>query len=213
MFTGLIEEVGKVKECRYSSKGCVLVLSCKKIFDDIKIGASVSVNGACLTVTKILSDAIEVEISNETLSKTNSNSIKIGAEVNLERAMKLGGRLDGHLVTGHIDCFARFIRLEEEGFSKRYYFDIKDGFQKYIVYKGSVSINGVSLTVADKDDTLFSVVLIPSTLQHTNLKSIRQGDIVNIETDILAKYVENFTVNKEHKSNLDENFLLENGFI
>ena len=213
MFTGLIEEVGKVRESRYSSKGCVLGVSCSKILDDIKIGASVAINGACLTVTKVLSDGIEVEISNETLSKTNSSSIKIGAEVNLERAMKLGGRLDGHIVTGHIDCFARFVRLEDEGFSKRYYFDIKDGFQKYIAYKGSVGINGVSLTVADKDDTLFSVVLIPSTLEHTNLKNLRQGDIVNIETDILAKYVENFTVNKEHKSNLDENFLLENGFI
>lgn len=213
MFTGLIEEIGKIRDSKYSSKGCVLNIGCKKILDDLKIGSSVAVNGACLTVTNILSDGFEIEISNETLKKINSNSIKIGEDVNLERALKFGGRLDGHIVTGHIDCFARFVRIEQEGFSKRYYFEIEDGYQKYVAYKGSIAINGVSLTIAEKDDTIFSVVIIPSTLSNTNLKDLKQSDIVNIETDILAKYIENLTMSKDSKSNIDENFLVENGFI
>ncbi len=213
MFTGLIEEIGKVRDSKYSSKGCVLIISCKKILDDIKIGASVSINGACLTVTNVMTDAIETEISKETLSKINSDSVKIGAEVNLERALKFGGRLDGHIVTGHIDCFARFVRIEDEGFSKRYYFEIEEGYQKYISYKGSIAINGVSLTVAEKDDTIFSVVIIPTTLTNTNLKNLKQTDIVNIETDILAKYVENLMISNNNQSNIDEKFLVENGFM
>lgn len=213
MFTGLIEEVGKIRDSRYSSKGCVLAVSCEKILDGLKTGDSVAVNGACLTVTKVLKDGFETEISNETLSKTNSNSIKLGSEVNLERALQFNGRLDGHIVTGHIDCYARFLEMTDDGFSKRFTFEIENGFQKYIAYKGSVAINGISLTVAGKEDTEFCVVIIPSTIQNTNIRNLRTGDVVNIETDILAKYVENFVNYTETKKEIDKNFLEENGFI
>ncbi len=213
MFTGLIEEIGNIRDSKYSSKGCVLNIECKDILDDLRIGSSIAVNGACLTVTDIFSDGFEIEISNETLKKTNSDSIKIGEKVNLERALKFGGRLDGHIVTGHIDCFARFVRIEQDGFSKRYYFEIEDGYQKYVAYKGSIAINGVSLTVAEKDETIFSVVIIPSTLANTNLKDLKQSDVVNIETDVLAKYVESLTMSNNNHSNIDEKFLVENGFM
>ncbi|MBR6163337.1 riboflavin synthase [bacterium] len=213
MFTGLIEEVGKIRDSRYSSKGCVLCVECGKILDGLKTGDSVAVNGACLTVTKISKDGFETEISNETLSKTNSNSIKIGAEVNLEPALQFNGRLDGHIVTGHIDCYARFKEMTEDGFSKKFTFEIEQGFQKYLAYKGSVAINGISLTVADKDDLEFSVVIIPSTIENTNIRNLKSGDVVNIETDILAKYVENFVNYTETKKEIDKNFLEENGFI
>ena len=213
MFTGLIEEVGKIWECRYSSNGCVLVVECEKILEGLKIGDSVALNGACLTVTKVLKNGFETEISNETMSKTNSNSIKIGAEVNLERALLFNGRLDGHIVTGHIDCYARFKEMTVEGFSKRFTFEIENGFQKYIAYKGSVAINGISLTVASKDDLEFSVVIIPSTIKNTNVRNLKSGDVVNVETDILAKYVENFVNYNETKKEIDKNFLEENGFI
>ena len=213
MFTGLIEEIGIIRNSSFSAKGCVLNIGCKKILDDLKIGSSVAVNGACLTVTNILPDGFEIEISNETLKKINSNSIKIGEEVNLERALKFGGRLDGHIVTGHIDCFARFVRIEQEGFSKRYYFEIEDCYQKYVAYKGSIAVNGISLTVAEKDDKIFSVVIIPSTLSNTNLKNLKQSDVVNIETDVLAKYIESLTISNNNNSNIDEKFLVENGFM
>lgn len=213
MFTGLIEEQGKVKSIKHSSDGCELIVECNVILSDIRKGASISVNGACLTVTKYGENEITVQISNETLNVGNFKSLKINDSVNLERALTLNSRLDGHLVSGHIDCLATFLRSVDDGFSKRFFFEIDRNFSKYVIYKGSIAVNGVSLTVASIDKNVFSVALIPATLREVNLSTLTTGAIVNIECDVFAKYVEKLLNSKDNKSKLDYGFLAENGFI
>ena len=152
MFTGLIEELGIVKSFEKNSAGAVLTVGCKKILDDIRLGASVAINGACHTVINFTVDSITVQTSNETLNVSNFLSLKKGDKVNLERAMTLASRLDGHLVSGHIDGKASFIDKKIDGFSNKLFFDIDESLKKYVIYKGSISINGISLTVASVEN-------------------------------------------------------------
>ena len=213
MFTGLIEEQGKIKSVSVSSSGMELTVECEKILEDVVLGASISINGACQTVTDFGKDYITVQASNETLKVTNFKNLKQGDFVNLERALTLRKRIDGHIVSGHIDCVATFINSKDDGFSKEFFFRIPKEFAKYVIYKGSIAVNGVSLTVASIKDDVFSVALIPTTLREVNLANLRSGEIVNIETDVFAKYVEKIFASKDNKSKISYSFLAENGFV
>lgn len=214
MFTGLIEEIGLVKNVSTSNSGCVLTICCKKILSDVSIGDSICVNGVCQSVIGFGSDYFETELSNETLAVTTFKNIKVSDKVNLERALSANSRLDGHFVSGHVDCQAQFIDLKDDGFSKVFSFKIEGGFEKYIVYKGSITINGISLTISKIERNIFSIAIIPITVQNTNLIDLKTGDFVNIETDIIGKYVEKFLLlNNNNVSKIDENLLKENGFI
>jgi riboflavin synthase len=213
MFTGLIEEQGKIRNCRLSANGMELTVACSKILSDIKTGASICVNGACQTVIDFGADYITVQASNETLQVTNFKNLKVNDMVNLERALTLNTRIDGHIVSGHVDCTARFVNSEEDGFSKRFFFKLPENFSKYVIYKGSIAVNGVSLTVASIEKDIFSVELIPSTLREVNLSNLKKGEIVNIETDLFAKYVEKILNSKDNTSKINYDFLAENGFV
>lgn len=212
MFTGLIEEIGTVKLFKKTTSGAVLTVECKKILEDIKLGASIAINGACHTVIDFSSNSITVQTSNETLAISNFTELKTGSIVNLERAMTLSSRLDGHLVSGHIDGTAEYIEKQSDGFSYKMFFKIQQNLNKYIIYKGSITINGISLTIASIEDNIFSVAIIPHTLKNTNLEKLKSGDIVNIETDIIAKYIENFSQVSNNTTKITKSFLEENGF-
>ena len=213
MFTGLIEEQGKIKSVNVSSMGMELTVECSKILEDVVLGASISINGACQTVTAFGKDYITVQASNETLKVTNFKNLKQGDFVNLERALTLNKRIDGHIVSGHIDCTAAFVNSKDDGFSKEFFFRIPNEFTKYVIYKGSIAVNGVSLTVASIKDDIFSVALIPTTLREVNLANLKVGEIVNIETDLFAKYVEKIFTSNNNTSKISYSFLAENGFV
>ncbi len=213
MFTGLIEEQGKIKSVSVSSSGMELTVECSKILEDVVLGASISINGACQTVTAFGKDYITVQASNETLKVTNFKNLKQGDFVNLERALTLNKRIDGHIVSGHIDCTAAFVNSKDDGFSKEFFFRIPNEFTKYVIYKGSIAVNGVSLTVASIKDDIFSVALIPTTLREVNLANLKVGEIVNIETDLFAKYVEKIFTSNNNTSKISYSFLAENGFV
>ncbi len=213
MFTGLIEEQGKISSCNLTSKGMEITVSCSEILKDIKTGASICINGACQTVTDFGNNFIKVQASNETLNITNYKNLKINDYVNLERALTLNTRIDGHIVSGHVDCTAEFKGSEDDGFSKRFFFKLPENFAKYVIYKGSIAVNGVSLTVASIENNIFSVEVIPATLQKVNLSRLKSGEFVNIETDLFAKYVEKIFSSKDNTSKIKYGFLAENGFI
>ena len=213
MFTGLIEEQGKIKTIVKSANGMELTVNCSKILDDVKNGASICINGACQTVTEYGKDYIKVQASNETLKVTNYGKLEVGEKVNLERALTLNKRIDGHIVSGHVDCVAEFVESRDEGFSKRFFFKLPKAFTKYVIYKGSIAINGVSLTVASIDNDIFSAEIIPTTLKEVNLSDLKIGDIVNIETDLFGKYVEKILNSKDNTNKISYDFLQENGFI
>lgn len=212
MFTGLIEETGIVKNTVISKDGMEITISCNKILEDIKLGASICVNGACQTVTTFTNNDFTIQASNETLKVTTFKSLKKNDIVNLERALTLEKRIDGHIVSGHIDCTATFVNSKNDGFSKEFFFRLPREFSKYVIYKGSIAINGVSLTVASIKDDIFSVELIPTTLKEVNLANLKIGEIVNIETDLFAKYVEKIFGSKDNTSKISYSFLEENGF-
>ena len=169
MFTGLIEEPGKIKAVSVSSSGMELAIECRKILEDVVLGASISINGACQTVTDYGKDYICVQTANETLKVTNFKNLKQGDFVNLERALTLNKRIDGHIVSGHIDCTATFVNSKDDGFSKEFFFRLPKEFAKYVIYKGSIAVNGVSLTVASIKEDVFSVALIVPLLGETLL--------------------------------------------
>ena len=212
MFTGILEEIGKVVAFKKSSHGADLVISAKTVLEDIELGESIAVNGVCETVVKFDNTTFEVNISDETLRVSNLSDLKQGDFVNLERALKLSDRLSGHVVSGHVDLTTRFVKKEKLGEFYNMEFAVMPEFRKYIVKKGSITINGISLTIADINPESFVVAVIPHTFENTNLKELKNNDIVNIETDILAKYIENFVVGKEKKE-ITMNFLEENGFL
>ncbi|OGI02535.1 MAG: riboflavin synthase subunit alpha [Candidatus Melainabacteria bacterium GWF2_37_15] len=211
MFTGLIEETGTVAGIKKQNNGAVIVINCTKILDDLKPGDSVAIDGACQTVTKLTSSGFEVEASRETLDLTILNDYKQGQVVNLERAMSASSRFGGHIVTGHVEGMGNFLRKENQGLSYNFYFTAPQNIMKYAIYKGSITVNGISLTVASLENDIFSVAVIPTTLKETNLGSLNPGDMVNLEPDVLAKYVEKFT--RKNSSNITENYLEEHGFL
>lgn len=212
MFTGLIETTAKITNFTQNPNGAVIQVECS-FTDEIKIGDSIAVNGVCLTVTNINGHVLSFDISKETLWVSTFSSLKSGQSVNLERALKFNSRLDGHIVSGHIDGIGEIANISRDGFSYRFNFSASKDILKHIVKKGSVTINGISLTVADVTDTEFSVEIIPHTFEVTNLKTVKIGDMVNIETDILSKYVEKFLSLKQNNSKISMEMLKENGYL
>ena len=205
MFTGLVEKISKVNDISFNSNGAKIFFEAD--FDDVKLGDSIAINGVCLSVTSINNNIFCADIMNETLNISSLKNLKKGDEINLERAMKLSSRLDGHIVSGHIDCISKVKKITQDGFSKRIVFDCNTDL---IIKKGSIAINGVSLTVSDVKENKFEVSLIPQTLNDTNLKNLKIGDIVNIEYDLFAKYIQKFCSKKQNNITLE--FLRENGF-
>lgn len=212
MFTGIVQEKGCIKDIADSAKGAVVTIECCKVLDDIQIGESISVNGICSTVTTFDKTSFTVEYSLETINRTNFKSWKKGLFLNLEKALKLSDRINGHLVSGHIDSKAKFIKKEDMGFSTKYTFEIDKNLSKYVVEKGSITINGISLTVAEIKNNIFSVVIIPQTLKETNINELKTNDYVNIETDMFAKYTEKILLSKQSDTNITMDLLKENGF-
>lgn len=217
MFTGIVEETGFIK----SFDGHKLIIECSKVLENTQIGDSIAIDGCCQTVVEMNSNSFSADVSSETLKITKG--FKTGECVNLERALLPQGlienastsgkegyvrstrqtRMGGHIVQGHIDGTAKYLGDMT--------FEVSKDLDKYIVYKGSIAINGVSLTVSKSQNNTFSVAIIPHTLENTNLKYLKTGDLVNIETDILGRYVEKFLSTKNN--NITEDFLKENGFI
>lgn len=212
MFTGIIEEVGVIKEFSKSGNSALIVVECKKILEDVKLGDSIAINGVCQTVVKFDKNSFTVQVSSETLAVTSFFNLKTGDTVNLERALTLSARLGGHIVSGHVDGLAKVKNIQK--LSEFYNLKVEVGkdLAKYIVKKGSVTLNGISLTVASINSNEFEVAIIPHTFENTNLKNMKLGDFVNIEVDILAKYVEKF-LSTGNNSAIDANFLKENGFF
>ena len=190
MFTGLVEEVGKVVELRKRSKGAVLKIGCSRVVDGTKVGDSVAVNGVCLTVVEIGGNYLEFFVSSETLQRSNLGRLATGEPVNLERALKLGDRLGGHIVQGHVDAVTKVVGIKREGEGYRFLFKLPQAFVHLVVEKGSIAVDGISLTVASLEPETFSVAVIPHTYENTNLKWKRAGSTVNLEFDLIGKYVE-----------------------
>lgn len=220
MFTGIIEEMGIVK----SIKSKVITIEANKIFDDLKLGDSVSVNGTCLTVSSFSNKIFNADITSETLSRTNLGDLKSGFKVNLERALTLNGRFGGHIVSGHIDGVGIIKNISKKSEDIELVIEVPTNLMKYIIEKGSVAVDGISLTVAkvDNNKNNFSVAIIPHTLKETVLYYKKAGDKVNIENDIIGKYVErllsfndfnfNNETNNKKNSNINMEFLIKNGF-
>ena len=192
MFTGIIEEVGTIQELRFLSEGATITIAAKTIPDGLKVGDSIAVNGVCLTATRIGSDSFLCDISAETLRRSSFKQAKHGTRVNLERSLSIGGRLGGHFVLGHVDDVGKLRAKTASGQGYEISFDFPTELERYLVYKGSISVDGISLTIASLDKGAFSVSVIPHTLQSTNLNQLTIGALVNLEVDILGKYVERF---------------------
>ena len=189
MFSGLVEQLGVITEISDAAPGKRLAVDSSLICDDASIGDSIAINGCCLTVIEIEGTRLSFEVGPETLAKTNLGELEIGSRVNLERSLALGDRLGGHLVTGHVDAVGRIDSRVDENEWSTIWFAVPKALTLQMASKGSVSVDGISLTLVDVEDERFSVMLIPHTLKVTTLGIKKVGDLVNIETDLLAKYV------------------------
>ena len=205
MFTGISEEIGEVVGFTQKSDHVTIEVKADIVLEDIKKGDSIMTDGVCLTVTSFTDKSYTADIMNESLKVTKFDRSILLKKVNLERAMRIGSRLDGHVVQGHVDGLGNIIAINKNVYRIKTTRDIS----KYIVKKGSVAIDGISLTVSMADKNIFEVSLIPETLEATNFKYKKINDQVNIETDIIGRYIEKLTEDKER---VDKNFLLENGF-
>lgn len=219
MFTGIIEEKGTVKSIQRQEHSAVLTIEATKVLTDAAIGDSIAVNGVCLTVTKKSNNYFMADVMAETLRRSSLGTLKNGNRVNLERAMPANGRFGGHIVSGHIDGTGTVMKLEAEGNAVWVQIGTKEELLKYIVPKGSIAIDGISLTVAKVEKDSFYVTLIPHTGQETTLLIKRAGEIVNLENDIVGKYVDRLlhfhekqTETKEKASTITMDFLVQHGF-
>jgi len=213
MFTGLIETVGRVTVCERHGAAAVLTVTTTLPVAEIAIGDSVAVNGACLTVTATCETALTFDVSPETVTATTIGGLRSGQSVNLERALRLGDRMGGHIVTGHIDCIGRVARINETSGNRVLEFTLLPDYARYLIQKGSVAINGISLTVNRVTRDGFSVNIIPLTQTSTTLNTLKFGDEVNIETDIIGKYLERLASPWKPGGSLSMKTLAENGFI
>ena len=216
MFTGIIEDVGTVKGIQRGAKSVILTISSAKIVEGVRIGDSIAVNGICLTATTVSGDAFTADVMPETMKRTSLGELKPGSSVNLERAMPADGRFGGHIVSGHIDGTGVIKDITREDNAVWYTIGADSTILKYIVEKGSIAIDGISLTVAYVDDNVFKVSIIPHTLKETILGMKKIGDKVNLENDIIGKYVEkllSFKTETKSSKGVEMSTLMENGFI
>lgn len=218
MFTGIIEEIGTVANIKHTGESFVLSIDAKKVLTDVRLGDSIAVNGVCLTVTSFSSSRFTVDVMPETVKATSLKTVKRGSKVNLERAMAAGGRFGGHFVAGHVDGIG--VIKGKKQFENAVYYEIEsdDELLKYIILKGSVAVDGTSLTVFGISEDSFTLSLIPHTLSETVLGFKGTGDIVNIECDMIGKYVGHFLNNQaaaapKRGNNITAQFLEDNGFM
>lgn len=217
MFTGIVEEIGSLKELSIGSGFGNIEIKCNKVLEETKIGDSIAVNGVCLTVNKINSNSFVADIMGETLDRTNLGRLKDGNKVNLERALKVSDRFGGHIVSGHVDGKGQILSIDNKEDGTWFTISADKEILKYIILKGSITIDGISLTVAYVDNEVFKVSIIPHTLKNTILAQKIQGSYVNLENDIMGKYIEKFmifskTESENEKSKITLDFLRENGF-
>ena len=216
MFTGIIEEVGVVENITFNERVSKISILATEVLKDTKIGDSISTNGICLTVTEISSNGYKADIMGETIKRSNLRELKKGSKVNLERALTINSRLGGHMVSGHIDGVGKIDNIQKDDIATWFTIIASKEILKYVVEKGSIAIDGVSLTVAYVDNKCFKVSIIPHTSEETTLSRKEKFDVINIECDVIGKYVEkilNGTCQKSDKSSVNEQFLIDNGFI
>ncbi len=215
MFTGIVEETGTIDDIRLGRSCAVLSILADKILSDIHIGDSIAVNGICLTVTSFHSKGFCADVMHETLNRTGLASLKKGSRVNLERAMPVNGRFGGHIVAGHIDGTGTITDIRQDSNAIWYTIKAAPSIMRYIVEKGSVAIDGISLTVAERGPDHFSISAIPHTVAETTLSERKKGDLVNLENDIIGKYIEQFLMPEEPQkpqSRLTREFLSQYGY-
>lgn len=218
MFTGIVEEIGILSRIERGHSFCQLAVSARKILDDCKEGDSISINGACLTVTQRQSGGFTADVMAETMRRTNLGNLKAGDKVNLERSLRPGDRLGGHIVAGHVDEVGTIVELRQQDVATVMTVGVSEPLMKYIAVKGSVCVEGVSLTVTDVSGSNFQAWLIPFTKENTILGLKRVGDVVNIEVDMLARYVERLMSYREGSSapissSVNQEFLKTHGFL
>lgn len=215
MFTGIIEEIGTIQGIQHGSQSAVLSIQCKKVLEGTQVGDSIAVNGVCLTVTELGKDGYHADVMAETLRRSSLGALRSGSRVNLERAMAADGRFGGHIVAGHIDGTGKIEEIRRDETAVWYRVSAEPEVLRYIVEKGSITIDGISLTVAAVSENDFQVSIIPHTQANTILADRVVGDIVNLETDIIGKYVEKLLTGskpEDKKSKITMEFLMENGF-
>lgn len=220
MFTGIIEDIGDIKSIKHEGDSAVLVIHSSKIMDDVKLGDSIAVNGVCLTARSISGNEFTADVMAETLRRSSLGALKPGSKVNLERAMQLGGRFGGHIVSGHIDGTGTIVSMKREANAVWVEISADSKILKLIIEKGSIAIDGISLTVAYVDDKVFKVSVIPHTASETTLLMKKVGDIVNLENDTIGKYVEKLlqpfneqSSRKNDKKSVSFETLIESGFM
>lgn len=217
MFTGIVEELGIVRSISKSANSIKINIGATKVLEDVEMGDSIAVNGVCLTVVEYSPNHFVADVMPETLAKTNLKELKANSRVNLERALSLGARLGGHLVQGHVDAIGTILKKETLDIAIIYKINAPNSVLKYIVPKGSIAIDGISLTIVELINDSFTVSLIPHTAKNTTLGQKESGDRVNIESDIIGRYVERLlkfdTGDNHDKSAINYNFLAENGFL
>ena len=214
MFTGIIEEIGSITAVKSSKDAIVFTIGVKKITDDISLGDSIAVNGVCLTVTDFSQTSFSVDVMPETVKSTSLNQLKQGSRVNLERAMLANGRFGGHIVSGHVDGIAKIIRKQRVSNAVYYELQLPEELTDTLIYKGSITVDGTSLTIFGLEKEKVVISIIPHTLSETILGTKGVGDIVNIECDMLGKYIKKFLSQQVNPkgSSLSKAFLEENGF-
>ena len=214
MFTGIVEEIGTLREVERGSRSAVLSIGCRTVLEGTKVGDSIAVNGVCLTVTSLRGDGYTADVMAETLDRSSLGGLKKGSRVNLERAMPANGRFGGHIVAGHVDGTGQITEKKRDDNAVWIRVEAPPEVLRYVVEKGSVTIDGISLTVAAVTAHDFSVSVIPHTAEVTTLGSKKEGDIVNLETDIIGKYVEKLLHPQEEKkeSHITREFLENCGF-
>lgn len=221
MFTGIIEEVGSVASIRKGAHSCVLTVNASRVLEDVHLGDSIATNGVCLTVTSFTSHSFSADVMHETLNRSSLGSLHIGSPVNLERAMLAGGRFGGHIVSGHIDGVGTISSIKEDDNAVWYTVEAPSSILRYIIEKGSITLDGISLTVAKVTNSNFSVSIIPHTRVQTNLASKKVGDVLNLENDLVGKYVERLMLQpidasqeqpEQKSSGITKEFLSHYGF-
>ena len=214
MFTGIIEEIGKIAAFEKRPDGASIGIGTKKVLEGTQIGDSIAVNGVCLTVSSVSPGSFSADILDETLRKTNLAQADVGLEVNLERSLTPSSRLGGHFVTGHVDRTAAIMQRYLQGADIVFRIELPEELQPFVVSKGSIAVNGISLTVVEVAKKYFTVHIIPHTLNSTNLKNARVGNLMNIEIDMLGRYVYNFLQKSASEpSKITAAFLAEKGFL